>query len=602
MRVELNRGGPEKFTRGTFLVYGGLGSGKCVTGDTRILSPDGRYERIDDIVRWGKYQVLSLNTNTNELVPVEPSHYYDLGYSRVFRVQLTDGRVLEGTPEHPVLTLENGYVPLSKLVEGDDVLVVDDLPYFGNEVPRKWEPELLAYLIADGNLTQGSPTISKKSEMVRGRIKELVASTGDDFKERFDVGKAPRLDISGGHIKGWLGDIGLLGKKSRGKFVPSYVFSWNKDSIKLFLSVLFFCDGHATITPRPGRPETSKTVEIGYSSASIRLIHDVSHLLRRFGIRSRSRYVKGMLNGKEHGAYTLSVGGNVQKLKFLEEISIDRRNIETIKSYLNRSIETFVREDSRDLGNGIRVEKVKSVEFIGEKKVYDLTVPDHHNFLANDFISHNTRFASTFPRPLFLSEQTEEGWTTIEGMNPELFWESRFTPVVEAISSAEEMVALIKKYTPSIQKREFKTLVVDSLTFYGESYLDKLSRAAAYKDGRQLYQAFYGHIYFLMVEIHKLPCNVVWLCGLREPEKPGMDGGPALPGKAGRIAPSACSYLLHAKTVERDPDEGEVWEMHTKRCGWFPARQRGAPKDIQSPLEEISFRGFLGAMKKEYID
>jgi hypothetical protein len=215
--------------------------------------------------------------------------------------------------------------------------------------------------------------------------------------------------------------------------------------------------------------------------------------------------------------------------------------------------------------------------------------------------SGKTRWAATTPRPLFLSEVTEEGWKTIEGMNPELFYDPKVSPAVEGVTSSEEMVSLIKKYTPAVQKGEFKTLIVDSLTFYGESYLDKLSRSASYKDARQLYQAFYSHIYFLMVEIHKLPCNVVWLCSIKDPEKPGTDGGPMLPGKAGRIAPSACSYLLYARTFEHDPDEGEVWEMHTKRCGWYPARSRGAPKDVESPLSEISFRGFLKAMKKQYI-
>jgi|Deesub1362B_J571_1020462.scaffolds.fasta_scaffold00005_118 Mrp family chromosome partitioning ATPase len=36
------------------------------------------------------------------------------------------------------------------------------------------------------------------------------------------------------------------------------------------------------------------------------------------------------------------------------------------------------------------IEKVKNINYIGEKEVYDLEVEDHHNFIANGIVVHNT--------------------------------------------------------------------------------------------------------------------------------------------------------------------------------------------------------------------
>ncbi|NJK45528.1 MAG: AAA family ATPase [Pleurocapsa sp. SU_196_0] len=38
-------------------------------------------------------------------------------------------------------------------------------------------------------------------------------------------------------------------------------------------------------------------------------------------------------------------------------------------------------------------DNIVSIEAIGEQQVYDLTVPDGHNFIAQDVVVHNTAFA-----------------------------------------------------------------------------------------------------------------------------------------------------------------------------------------------------------------
>lgn len=212
--------------------------------------------------------------------------------------------------------------------------------------------------------------------------------------------------------------------------------------------------------------------------------------------------------------------------------------------------------------------------------------------------SGKTRLAATFERPLFFSDSTEKGWVTIEGMDRKHFYDPEIYPVVEPMVSPEDVNKLLVKYTKDIQAGKFKTLVFDSLSFYGDSYLSILSRKGEFKDGRQMYNVFYNHIRYIMIEMHKLPCNVVWICLAKEPTKPGEDGGVLLPGKSGVTAPARCSYWLYTRVVQDDPNEDPIYEVHTKKFGTWPARVRGAPEDMPSVLKDNSFRGFLDIIGK----
>jgi hypothetical protein len=40
----------------------------------------------------------------------------------------------------------------------------------------------------------------------------------------------------------------------------------------------------------------------------------------------------------------------------------------------------------------VMFEKIKSIEYIGKEQTYDISVPKHHNFIANDIIAHNSQF------------------------------------------------------------------------------------------------------------------------------------------------------------------------------------------------------------------
>jgi DNA polymerase III delta prime subunit len=93
------------------LFSGPAGTGKCVTGDTPVLTNRG-IERIGSIVGdvdgFGSpddgVEVLSL-TDANEFEYVEPSHVFGTAASELRRIETRDGETMEVTPEHKLLVL-----------------------------------------------------------------------------------------------------------------------------------------------------------------------------------------------------------------------------------------------------------------------------------------------------------------------------------------------------------------------------------------------------------------------------------------------------------------------------------------------------------------
>jgi len=191
-----------------------------------------------------------------------------------------------------------------------------------------------------------------------------------------------------------------------------------------------------------------------------------------------------------------------------------------------------------------------------------------------------TRCAATFPRPLFLSDATETGWTTIANMDRNAFWEPDRVPQVWAIENAADMMTAIRDAEQIIKARpgEIQTIVVDSLTFYADLFFSAMDSSAQSSgktpDNRRLFQILAGHLKELRIRVHMLPVNVVWLALEKAADADNPIGGPMLPGQNAAKFAAGCDYIFYHRSFQNRPIDPVQWEVRTRRFGQYPAGGR----------------------------
>jgi hypothetical protein len=208
-----------------------------------------------------------------------------------------------------------------------------------------------------------------------------------------------------------------------------------------------------------------------------------------------------------------------------------------------------------------------------------------------------TRYAASFPRPLFLADATEGGWTTIESMDENVFWEPDVPPMVWAIETAQDMSKMIMDARPLIAAGKVQTIVLDSITFYGDLYLNHLlSLTAAKGDQRQVYSLFANHLRDLRERLHGLGVNVVWLALAKAPDADTPTGGPMITGQSGQKLPAACDYVFYHRSAPIPGQPGKIgWEVRTKRYGGYQAGGRDEGR-LPDPLPDTTYRSLISCL------
>src|SRR5262249_400423 len=65
-------------------------------------------------------------------------------------------------------------------------------------------------------------------------------------------------------------------------------------------------------------------------------------------------------------------------------------------------------------------DRIVSIEPLGEKQVYDLTIPATHTFVANDICCHNTAFSLSLTKNVLLHEKQPVFFVSLEQSRLEL--------------------------------------------------------------------------------------------------------------------------------------------------------------------------------------
>lgn len=387
------------FQRSDLIIVAGRPSmGKCLSHDAEILLGDGQVVTIADLyqqhVALGETAppaTLLTLANDWRFRLTQPSAFVDDGLKPVFKVTTRSGRSLETTLTHPFLTLQ-GWCPLAELTIGTKIAVPRRLPVFGTQ------------------------------QLPEHQVIELAHSVVD--------------------------------QSTHEKTIPASIFTLERSQLSLFLNRLFATDGWITTL-------NSGQVQLGFASVSEKLVRQVQHLLLRFGILSSLKHRLIADQDHQRTAWQLDITDHNSLQTFIDDIGILGKEaaIATAKAALaqrctqtNRdlipievweSLQAVKGEESwrtiaqragsqgtSNIHVGRRAptrerwfalatvleqpelqnlasrevywDEIVEIVPQGLKQVYDLTIPETHNFVANEICVHNTSFVLNIARNIAL--------------------------------------------------------------------------------------------------------------------------------------------------------------------------------------------------------
>lgn len=227
------------------------------------------------------------------------------------------------------------------------------------------------------------------------------------------------------------------------------------------------------------------------------------------------------------------------------------------------------------------------------------TSPDRITMmLAGASRSGKTHFAATFPRPVFISDLTEGGHQTIKHMFPDDFYEPERVPRVFGVTNAKEMMETVTHVEEMYKQNpdEIGTLVIDSLTFYAEMMFSDLEVAGGSRDKRQLYGDLAAHLRYLMIRVHKLPINIVWLALAKEGGEDHALGGISIPGQTATKAPARCDIWAYIEQVEKRKQR--LFRTHFQTYAGFKAGHRFGDL-LPAMMEGANYRSLEEALDLE---
>jgi DNA repair protein RadA len=408
----------------------------CVSSDTLITLADGKMIEIGKIAGSrgaGEYEIeLPIVTwFNNSLSKTFSRKLFVYDCDNLMKVTLSDGRIVQVTPNHPLMT-QNGWKRADALSK-EDYLVVSWPNFFPKDnvkltkeitihekapkttlkkinFPEKLDEDLagiLGYLLGEGWHERFSKdggiarvSIGSSNKKIIGDWKKLVKSVfGIDsvFRRIESITETWSINsvMVGEFLKQFLG-IYLIAKE---KYVPEQIFRSPKHVVAKFLACLYDSEGYAKQESGKGFKKAKwvtkdgkvkqktyfnekKGKSIEFRSSSIKLIQQVQLLLTKFEIKSS--ITQDMTRG--FIGYKLHIYRKENLVKFYNHIGCKTYRLKTKISDIIESYQRVLQ-----LPN-INLVKIRGIEIVNnlDGKVYDIEVPQTHSFLANNIVSHNS--------------------------------------------------------------------------------------------------------------------------------------------------------------------------------------------------------------------
>jgi replicative DNA helicase len=425
----------------------------CLTASTKIVRADTNREvTLGELVASGARDIPIWTLDDRfRLVKGNLTHAFASGIKDTFRLRLASGRTVEASANHPFLTID-GWRPLEHLALGDRIAVARSLDAGACSAPLDDdELVLLGHLIGDGctlarHAVQYTSNDERNVEVVvdaarrRFGLEPVVRRERRWFQVYLraeGVGRGRRNPVAA-----WLDSLDVFDLRSHEKRIPEPLFGASEQQIALFLRHLWATDGSITRARNGGS-------RIYYATTSAQLATGVQSLLLRIGIRARIRQVQPR---RGRTGFTVDVSGRDEQLRFLTTAGCHGRrgdliddlvvelgdrvpnpNVDTIpraiwdyvsgkvmpelgvsgrelaarlgmsycgstlyrhgvgRDRMLRLAEVLPDAHLRDLATSdVFWDEIVEVAPLGPQPVFDATVAQTHNFLANGVVAHNS--------------------------------------------------------------------------------------------------------------------------------------------------------------------------------------------------------------------
>jgi len=402
----------------------------CISGDTFVSTDQGFTEASELHSRLEAGETINLIFDKRALdykvsgrigeSNLEVSKSYDnrswnRGLKETYKLITYSGYELEATADHKILTVE-GYKKINELKKGDEILIQPfgsfktNTKIFVNgtvvklnnltkrkilNLPEFWSKELgevLGWLIGDGWLREDRVgfTFGKEDRELTGYFNEIIRHWYNyNVKEIVRENGVTHLSFHSKAFIQFFKELGVNVCKSSKKIVPKSLFNAPREAVAGFLRGIFSSDGNID--------DTDGTIKV--SSSSQNLLKGVQVLLLNFGIKSNiltrqysfSKDFSYITKDGEERSYRatdpnyfeLFISGGISKKRFQTEIGfLIERKEKLLDSF------KFGKLSKENYYNKF-IDKVESIEYAGQKEVYDFNEPISNSFIANGLVIRN---------------------------------------------------------------------------------------------------------------------------------------------------------------------------------------------------------------------
>ena len=429
-------------------------SGCMTADTTLLRADTGTPVTFAELLRngWNDVLVWSLD-DRHQLVPAPITNVFESGTKDVFRLRLASGREVKATANHPFLTY-SGWTSLGELQVGGRLAIPRRIPApTGAGLGwSEYRIGLLAHLIGDGCVIKRQPVHYTSNDPENLEFVEAAAAAEFGITPRrvaqqtwwhsYLPAPAHCTHGRGNPIHDWFRELGIEYRGAHDKRLPNALYAASDDEICIFLRHLWATDGCVWL-PRGG-----SAAKVYYASSSRDLADGVAHLLARLGIVARIKQVEKagyapgyhviVADGPSLRTFCARVGAHGRRGETARELGAwlaDRAtntNVDTVpldvwdlvkservragltdrqfqaaigtnycgttlykscpsRERLMRCADALGSETLREVASSdVFWDKIVSIEPLGPQPVYDATVKETHNFVANGINAHNS--------------------------------------------------------------------------------------------------------------------------------------------------------------------------------------------------------------------